>query len=39
VSSTPTIFVCTQHEWVLVTDPTKLYQTIGEVEADAAAGR
>jgi protein-disulfide isomerase len=39
VSETPTIMLCTQHEWVLVTDPTKLYQTIGEVEADAAAGR
>jgi protein-disulfide isomerase len=39
VSQTPTILVCTQHEWVLVTDITKLYQTIGEVETDAAAGR
>jgi protein-disulfide isomerase len=39
VSSTPTILVCTQHEWVLVTDPTRLYQTIDQVEAQVGAGR
>ncbi len=36
---TPTLFVCTQHEWVQVTDPEKLYQTIDEVESDVRAGR
>lgn len=30
---TPCIIVCTQHEWVHVTDPSLLYQTIDELEA------
>lgn len=34
---TPTIFVCSQHQWVQVTDVSLLNQTIGEVEAQAAA--
>jgi protein-disulfide isomerase len=34
---TPTIFVCTQHEWVHVTDVSLLYQTIDELEAQAGA--
>jgi len=34
---TPTIFVCSQHEWVQVTDPTQLYQTIEAVESQAGA--
>ena len=33
VSQTPTIFVCTDHNWVLVNDPTQLDQTIEQVEA------
>lgn len=32
---TPTIIVCSQHEWVHVTDVTLLYQTIDEVLAKA----
>lgn len=36
---TPTLFVCTQHEWVQVTKPTELYHTIEQVESDARAGR
>jgi hypothetical protein len=34
---TPTIIVCTQHEWVHVTDVSLLYQTIDELEARAGA--
>jgi protein-disulfide isomerase len=34
---TPCIIVCTQHEWVHVTDPSLLYQTIDELEAKAGA--
>lgn len=34
---TPTLFVCTQRGWTQVTDVTKLYQTISEVEVQAAA--
>ena len=34
---TPTLFVCTQRGWTQVTDVTKLYQTISEVEAQATA--
>jgi hypothetical protein len=30
---TPTLFVCTPHEWVQVTDPTQLFSTIDAVEA------
>ena len=32
---TPTIIVCSQREWVHVTDPNYLYQTIDQVAADA----
>jgi protein-disulfide isomerase len=35
VQHTPTIVVCSQHEWVNVTDISLLYQTIDEVEAKA----
>jgi protein-disulfide isomerase len=38
LTQTPTLFVCTQHEWVLVTDPNQLFQTIDSVEADVRAG-
>lgn len=34
---TPCIVVCTQHEWVHVTDVSLLYQTIDEMEAKLAA--
>ena len=34
---TPMIIVCTQHEWVQVTDTNDLYQTIDELEAKAGA--
>jgi len=34
---TPTLFVCTQHGWTQITDVSKLYQTISEVEVQAAA--
>ena len=34
---TPCIIVCTQHEWVHVTDVSLLYQTIDELEARAGA--
>ncbi len=34
---TPLIVVCTQHEWVHVTDVSVLYQTIDELEAKLAA--
>lgn len=34
---TPTIIVCTQHEWVHVTNTQYLYQTIDELEAHAGA--
>jgi protein-disulfide isomerase len=34
---TPTIIVCTQHEWVHVTNTQYLYQTIEELEAHAGA--
>ena len=33
LSQTPTIFVCTDRRWVQVTDPTMLYQTIEQMEA------
>jgi protein-disulfide isomerase len=33
VSQTPTLFVCTPREWVLVTDPTQLFQTIDSLES------
>jgi len=32
---TPTIIVCSQREWVQVTDPNSLYQTIDQVAANA----
>lgn len=35
---TPTIIVCTQHEWVHVTDTSMLYRTIDELLAHANAG-
>ena len=38
VQHTPTIIVCTAHEWVQVTDTQYLYQTIDQLEADAGAG-
>ena len=34
---TPCIIVCTQHEWVHVTDVSLLYQTIDELEAKVAS--
>jgi hypothetical protein len=34
---TPCIIVCTQHEWVHVTDVSLLYQTIDALEARAGA--
>ena len=34
---TPTLFVCTQRGWTQVTEVSLLYQTISEVEAQAAA--
>lgn len=37
VQYTPSIIVCTQHEWVHVTDISLLYQTIDELEAKVAA--
>ena len=33
LTQTPTLFVCTPHEWVQVTDPTQLFQTIDAVES------
>src|ERR1035437_4977870 len=36
---TPTIIVCSQREWVHVTDVSLLYQTIDEVEAKAGPAR
>jgi len=38
VQYTPSITVCTQKEWVHVTDISLLYQTIDELEAKVAAG-
>lgn len=35
LTHTPTIIVCSQHEWVQVTDVSQLYRTIDEVEAKA----
>lgn len=35
---TPTIFVCTQKEWVQVTDVSQLYQTIDQMMAQAGSG-
>jgi protein-disulfide isomerase len=35
VSQTPTILICTQHDWVMVTDPNQLYQTIDQVLTQA----
>ena len=37
VQFTPSIIVCTQHEWVHVTDISLLYQTIDELEAKVKA--
>lgn len=37
LTQTPTIFVCTQTNWVQVTDPTQLYQVIDQVEAQVGA--
>jgi protein-disulfide isomerase len=37
VQFTPSIIVCTQHEWVHVTDISLLYQTIDQLEAKVAA--
>jgi protein-disulfide isomerase len=37
VQYTPAIIVCSQHEWVHVTDTSQLYQTIDEVMAHAGA--
>ena len=37
LSQTPTLFVCTDRNWVLVTDPDKLYQTIDQVESQVAS--
>jgi protein-disulfide isomerase len=39
VRQTPTIFVCTEHQWVQVTTPTDLYQAIDQVESEVRAGR
>jgi len=36
LTETPTIFVCTDHNWVQVMDPTQLYQTIESVESQVA---
>jgi protein-disulfide isomerase len=33
LTQTPTLFVCTPHEWVQVTDPAQLFQTIDAVES------
>jgi hypothetical protein len=33
LTQTPTLFVCTPHEWVQVTDPTQLFSTIDAVES------
>ncbi len=33
LSATPTLFVCTQTNWVQVTEPAQLYSVIDEVEA------
>lgn len=37
LQATPTIFVCSQHEWVQVTDVSVLFQTIEAVKARAGA--
>jgi protein-disulfide isomerase len=37
LSQTPTIFVCTPTNWVLVTEPSLLYQTIEQLEAQTGA--
>jgi protein-disulfide isomerase len=37
VNYTPSIIVCTQHEWVHLTDISYLYATIDELEAKVAA--
>jgi len=37
VQYTPSIMVCTQKEWVHVTDISLLYQTIDELKAKAGA--
>lgn len=37
VQHTPTIIVCSQREWVQITDVNLLYQTISEVEARAGS--
>jgi protein-disulfide isomerase len=37
LTQTPTIFVCTDHNWVQVTDVAQLYQTIEQVQSQVAA--
>jgi protein-disulfide isomerase len=37
LTQTPTIFVCTDHSWVQVTDPSVLDQTIEKMEAQVGA--
>jgi protein-disulfide isomerase len=37
VSSTPTIIICTDHNWVQVTDVSQLYQAIESVQSQAAS--
>jgi protein-disulfide isomerase len=37
VSETPTILVCTDHNWVQVTNDSQLYQVIDSLEAQVAA--
>jgi protein-disulfide isomerase len=38
LTQTPTLFVCTQHEWVQVTDPAQLFHAIDEMETQVRAG-
>ena len=37
LTQTPTIFVVTQKNWIQVTDPTQLYQTIDTAIAQAGS--
>ncbi len=37
LTQTPTIFVCTDRNWVLVTDPSQLFRTIEQVEAQVGS--
>jgi protein-disulfide isomerase len=37
VSSTPTIIICTDHNWVQVTDVSQLYQAIESVQSQVAS--